>query len=396
MNVHCRLCVALHFLRLLVCSVLLNSVVAAAYSADRIKVDVRINGKPSRLIFDTGASHFLLFRPAAERLGLTITNASALQRGTRGTVPAGVTELCKLDLWDRMIETQFRVVDMPQGIRPEMDGVLGWLPLQSNIFYFDSERETVRMAKSVPREALMWTKFSLSTNSLGLEIDIPGTRPSRMMVDTGMHGGVFLNPARWRQWYANCSNAPTTMNALFNVHDGVVVTPESWADRINFGSLDIKDVPVTEASPVFTTILGFEGAIGLYGLRRIDLVVDGLNKIAYMRAAKAAAPPYVHNRLGAVFVPSNLQSDELLARVIEKTPAHDAGIQVGDRLLKVGDLDVSRWRTDPAVMPLSRFWNATAGTVLNLTLSRSDEEFKVRVTLREILGPSEQQAADKK
>ena len=40
-------------------------------SEDRFRVDAKINGKPARLIFDTGCSPSLvLFKPSAERLGL--------------------------------------------------------------------------------------------------------------------------------------------------------------------------------------------------------------------------------------------------------------------------------------------------------------------------------------
>ena len=52
-------------------------------------------------IFDTGASHFILFPPDGERLGLRITNAPVLSRGTGGTVPAGITEECKVELWNK-------------------------------------------------------------------------------------------------------------------------------------------------------------------------------------------------------------------------------------------------------------------------------------------------------
>ena len=45
--------------------------VQAVHAEDRFRVDAKINGKPARLIFDTGCSPSLvLFKPSAERLGL--------------------------------------------------------------------------------------------------------------------------------------------------------------------------------------------------------------------------------------------------------------------------------------------------------------------------------------
>jgi hypothetical protein len=353
-------------------------------------VDAKINGKPSRLIFDTGASHFILFRPAADRLGLRVTNAPVLNRATGGTIPAGITEQCTLELWNKIIDTQFRVVEMPQGIRADMEGVLGWLPLQSNVFVFDGARESVRSTKDVPPEALTWKAYSLSTNSLGLEIDLPEPDAGRrIIVDTGMQAGILLNSARWHRWYSSHSNQPTTMNALFNFHDGVVVKPESWADQISLGPLRVNDVPVSEASSMFQAIPGFEAVLGIYALRRLDLVVDGPNKVAYMRVSDAPPPDYPHNRLGAVFVPRDMESEPLLAHVIKGGPAHLSGIRDGDVLLKIGPLDVSKWKGNPSVMPLSRFWNSPAGTWLDLTLKRGQEEFQVEVQLRNILKPTE-------
>ena len=96
---------------------------------------------------------------------------------------------------------------------------------------------------------------------------------------------------------------------------------------------------------------------------------------------------YEHNRLGAVFVPFQPNTDALVALVVDRGPAQEAGIRNGDVLLKIGELDVTRWRTDPAVLPLSRFWEQPAGTHLELTLMRGEEKLLITVRLREILVP---------
>src|SRR5579859_5527988 len=40
---------------------------------ERLWVEARINGQPTRLIFDTGADRLILFPWGAKRLGLTVT-----------------------------------------------------------------------------------------------------------------------------------------------------------------------------------------------------------------------------------------------------------------------------------------------------------------------------------
>jgi C-terminal processing protease CtpA/Prc len=82
-----------------------------------------------------------------------------------------------------------------------------------------------------------------------------------------------------------------------------------------------------------------------------------------------------------------MQHEPLEAHVAKGSPAETAGIRNGDVLLKIDALDVTKWRTDPAVMPMSKFWQRPAGTKFSLVLKRGDKEFTVAVSLRDILGP---------
>jgi C-terminal processing protease CtpA/Prc len=95
--------------------------------------------------------------------------------------------------------------------------------------------------------------------------------------------------------------------------------------------------------------------------------------------------PYKHNRLGAVFVPRDLQSDDLIAHVIVGSPAYEAGLQDGDILLKEDGRDVTNWRTGGT--PNTPFREQPAGTKLELTLKRGDKIFKTTAVLRNILPP---------
>ena len=86
--------------------------------------------------------------------------------------------------------------------------------------------------------------------------------------------------------------------------------------------------------------------------------MDGKTGVAYVQPHPGPRAPYQHNRLGAIFAPGDA-SDDLVAFVLDGSPAYEAGIRNGDVLLKIGDLDATKWQTDPAVLPLSRFWNAS-------------------------------------
>ena len=197
-------------------------------------------------------------------------------------------------------------------------------------------------------------------------------------------------PARWGAWKKNHPNAPMSLQAGFMPGAGTVSGEESWATELAFGPLVLKEVPVLLANTAQQAAgsAGFEASLGLAALRQMDLIVDGLLGIAYVRPKTLPVAPYDHNRLGAVFVPPSIEGGDLTARVLDGSPGYAAGIRNGDVLLKIGDLDATKWRTDPAVLPLSRFWESPPGTRLELTLRRGTEVFKATPVLRQILGPA--------
>jgi C-terminal processing protease CtpA/Prc len=74
----------------------------------------------------------------------------------------------------------------------------------------------------------------------------------------------------------------------------------------------------------------------------------------------------------------------LVAHVVKDSPAYRGGVRDGDILLKVGLRNVTLWRIDPSILPLSRFWNQPAGTKVKLTLKRNDQQYETTVTLEEL------------
>ena len=371
-------------------------------SEERLWVKAEINGKPTRLAFDTGASESLIFPKTAEKLGLTYTNPPANIRLRVGETPMGRTEECELTLDGNKIKTVFGVIEVPTMLAWDVDGVLGWKPLSQNIFGIDARLGTVSSLDEVPSEVANWVQLKLRSNSaiLRLEVPGPGRKISIIFVDTGSSNGIKLSPAKWREWKAAHKNAPTTLDAYYAPSTGLVVAEESWADELSFGELKIFDVPVTQASKTEaeigakgyeqengTNLPSYAATFGLAALKRLDLIIDGQVGVAHLHPRDPPGPAYEHNRLGAVFTPVNLQADDLIGHVADGSPAQEAGIRNGDILLKIGELDVTKWRTDPAVMPLTQFWTRPPGTKLELTLKRGEAVYRTNVVLRQILSP---------
>ena len=261
---------------------------------------------------------------------------------------------------------------------------------QENIFQIDAVEQTLRPLDAVPAEAKTWVELRVLKGADILTLEVRGAKRERMtiLVDTGSDRGVSLQPKKWREWKAAHSDEPTTLNASYMPATGLVVSEEGWAKELSFGQLTVTDVPVTEANSAEAALARYEATFGLAALKRMDFIVDGRKGIAYFKPKKTPAPACEHNRLGAVFVPRDAESDDLVAHVVAGSPAEEAGIGNGDVLLKIADLDVTRWRTDPTVLPLSRFWQEPAGIRLRLTIRRGNGTVETTILLRNILPPS--------
>jgi hypothetical protein len=364
---------------------------------ERIFVDFKINNKPVRFSFDSGTGiPFLLYSTTSQRLGLKAGQPPANNQIEAGQTAIRWTELCDFELGSTNAKTSFAVVDIPAYLSskwPE-DGTMGWDAISNNIFSLDCDSHRINLLTNVPVDSAGWIKLCVLTNNddLALELSESKNEKLALALDTGSSYGVKLNPKRWHDWKSQNTDQPITLEAYYTPNPGMVVSEESWADQISLGPLTLTDTPVMEANSSDLALhtspqTRFEATLGFAALKRLDVIIDGKHGIAYLRPKSTPPLPYEHNRTGAVFVPRENQNTDLVAHVVNGSPAYEAGIRNGDVLLKIGELDVTKWRTDPNVLPLSRFWNSPVGTKLELTLRRNETLFNASIILRNILPP---------
>lgn len=353
----------------------------------RFFVDAAVNGRPVHLAFDTGTSGVVLFSRTAARLGLPYTNATSQVHLAPGLVAVAWTETCCLQIVGSTFSNALAVVDIPAMLPLGVDGMIGWPNISNNVMRLDATEGTLTWLPQVPAYATNWTRLKLRAGSdvLCLEVPQPGGAPFIVFVDTGCEDGAKLAPELWRVWRTAHARQPLTFNAYYTPAVGLVVAEVGWADRLAIGPVLVTGLPVEVADP--SELVQGPITLGMAALKRLDIVVDGQRGVAYLQAKTSPPTAVAHNRLGAVFTPVDLQHVDLLAHVMEGSPAWRAGIRDGDVLLRIGTLDVTKWRTDPAVMPMSRFWSRPAGTRHQLTLRRGAQEYRVAVVLRQILGP---------
>jgi tetratricopeptide (TPR) repeat protein len=275
----------------------------------------------------------------------------------------------------------------------DFDGVLGWAAGKKNILVLSGVEKSLAFAPAVPNAALHWARYRVRPDLPTLELSpVAGRyRGQTLSIDTGDSGGVSLPAHDWDLWRAAHPHAPVTIGAYYMPGAGLVVAEEAWADKLSLGGLTLTAVPVRKANVAEKSTAGssvYAGTLGLAALARIDLVVDGHNGLAYVNPRRDPPEPYAHNRLGAVFAPEDLFSDPLLAHVIKGGPAYQAGIRDGDVLVQIDALNVTTWRTEPAMTQLlHEWWERPAGSESLLTLRRGTRTYTARVVLRNLIGP---------
>jgi len=369
----------------------LAAVPTISFADARIRVESKINGKPVVFAFDTGAEKSILFKRSAEKLGLAISkNPAGSGVENDGRVrPFGITESCEFDLHGKTYTSRFPVIAFPGALPMDVDGVLAWSDARANLLYLRVGGLNMSTLEALPDDIENWDSFPIRKD---MDVLIFDAKPAdgatqSIFLDTGSPRGVALSAKRWAEWSAAHPKAPRTLNAGFSAAAGLVVNELSWASSLSIGKYQVKSVPVEklEVGPV-DWLGSVEAMFGLFVLTRHDVIIDGANNTLYLKDAQGKAVDYPYNRLGAIFAPKTMRADHLVAHVVKNSPAYKVGIREGDVLLRINDLDTTKWKTDPRILPLYRFWSQKAGTKFLLKVGRGTETLTVTVTLEELFG----------
>jgi hypothetical protein len=367
--------------------VLAVAVLCKARAVDRIPIDAKINGHPVHLAFDTGASGSILFRSTATRLGLKISKDDDKEPLPPGRLRLDVTEECNVTIGTLSEKGMFGVMDVPAYLRADIDGFIGWNSMSNCVVHLDFEGKIFEFSDDLPAEVKHWTKWKLVPISEVLLFEsTKATEKARIGIDTGLQDGVRLSTKRWETWRGERAKQAATISADWSAADGVLVQEVLRARKYTLGGLALEEVPVTVMSASMDA--GFDHAdavLGLFALKQLKVVIDVRNGVMYTSPIAHPFADYEYNRLGALFIPNNPDTDnDLVAHVIEGSPAYRAGIRTGDILLKIGKIDETKWRTESSDLRPSRFWSMPAGTKLKLTLKRNDQHYETTVTLEEV------------
>ena len=207
-----------------------------------------------------GGENIILFRGAADRLGLKVRP----YQGTGvGQIPFAVTEKCVVKLrWSFWSVTRVvgesGVIEWPSHVTQAIedrfgergfDGFVPWGLVSDKTIELDASNQTVRFLNKVPKEAAGWTKLALRKDwgILALETENPDGGKGVILVDTGSASGVGLATQKGREWKAAHTNQPVRLIMGYMVQPGLIVREQAWSDELSLGDLKLTDVVIEEA-----------------------------------------------------------------------------------------------------------------------------------------------------
>lgn len=358
----------------------------------RILMDAYVNDQPVKLMFDTGAEGPVLFKEKVARLKLAIKEPTGDVVTKPGEVKLRLTEKCKFRLMEGGAQSamQFAVIDLPSSIKADFDGVMGWGGIKHMMVEMDPSSRSVKIRDTIHFKKSEWKCLDIrkDLNILVIKASNEDDAKDCLSIDTGSPFGLTVSKELWQQLAGDPADSKTTLLARYTPGVGLVVDKEKWIREINFGALTFCEIPIKMGLEANQALIdaGIDGIIGIWSLSCHSWIVDGSAGKIYFKKNNLTRIPeiYDYNRLGAVFVPKDIQTgNALIAHVVKGGPAYTAGIRDGDELLRIGQLDTTKWRTDPDAKP-GQYWEMPAGTVMDLELMRDGKKMEITVTLEEI------------
>ncbi|MEL6987372.1 MAG: PDZ domain-containing protein, partial [Bacteroidota bacterium] len=163
---------------------------------------------------------------------------------------------------------------------------------------------------------------------------------------------------------------------------------EGFMGRIS--SLEFSEFKFTEIVSSFqdlskskldSTTIVRNGLIGNQILSRFTLLFDPINEKVYFKPRKKLNKPFKYDRSGLIIYAfgQNLK-DYIVQSIIPNSPAEEAGIQVGDKIKKVGILPVGFLSLGELLQKFQR----KEGKKIRLKIQRGDEIITKTLILRNL------------
>ena len=316
------------------------------YELDKVIVPVEVNGKKTvRLILDTGMPEgiFLMKPGAADDMELSYVGANVMLRGAGpGTSSAKMAMDAELKLAGIAFSGQRVIVLNEEGplSRTEWDGAIGASVFNRFVVEIDVEKEMLRlydpkafdagMAGSAIDLTLTRTKPHIQA-----AVNIEGVKevPILAIIDTGASAGLVISTARG--WVAPANSIDAVLGSGVG---GDVEGAVARAYSLSVGATKLKDIVVYFNRGEMPG--DKEALIGMGVLNRFHVTFDYTAKKMFLKPNGRYEEPFEFNMTGLSVRPAKDGALEVVG-VIKGSPASDAGVKKGDKVVSIDGKKVS-------------------------------------------------------
>ena len=366
----------------------LPAVVPFTMESNHLIVDVTLEGKPARAIFDTGGRN-VLTPELAKALGLTETGSLIGAGAGEGTVKIALTRARSLGFGAiTMRDQNFSVISLPSAIthggdRP-VEMIVGYEILKRFVTRIDYAARTLTFT---PAGAFTYRGNGVAVPML-FDDTTPRVRgsldglPGLFQIDTGSAGSLTLTSP-----FVAANDLRHKYKIAGNVVTGRGVGGYSHSDLARGGTLMLGAVAVSD--PVLELSTDTRGAFGSreYAanvgndvLRRFTITFDYARRMMYMERTPAGAFPPPPNRSGMYAQNDDRRYFEVVD-VLPNGPAATAGLRAGDHITAVDGKPADSLTAD-------QFWTllrGPAGTAHTFIVDRGGTSTTLTLTLRDVV-----------
>lgn len=369
------------------------------YHNNFIVITVNVQGLPLKFIVDTGAEHtILLKKEISDLLGMQYDRRVRIMGADLSTqLFAFISQRMELKLENKIsirtdlliLEEDFIELDKLVGVN--IFGILGSNVLKNFIVEFNYRQLKMtlhpiakfsgpgRRFESMP---MFIQKGKPYIDSKTVTADKKES-VARLLLDTGASLSVLYYSSD-----KNNINIPEKF-VTGNLGIGLGGNLKGYVGKVQslgFGPYVFNELLANyqklEESDSFMIDQTRDGIIGNVLLSRFTLVLDYRKEILYFKPNKLFKKGIKYDRSGLILINTGLFLDEIsILDVLSGTPAAEAGLLPGDRILSIGGFPVRIYSFDKVTNKLT----ARVGKKIRLKILRGEEKMKFEFVLRDLL-----------
>ena len=354
---------------------------------------------PLRFIFDTGAEYTILAKKEIATSLNVPFDRSIMLMGTdmRTQMQAYIARRIRLKMPNLILVKDILVLEddflqLEKFVGLDVHGILGVEAFKGYIVKIDYVKKIItlydpsvfgkadhRKYEELPIEIIR-SKPYLTTEA---QIQTDSSVSLKLLIDTGAGLSLLLHtystPGLVMPKTVIRGNLGTGMGGIIEGFVGRIKTLKIGSLRLNSPVCNFQELLVLSDSSYLNRR---NGLLGSEILSRLNIIIDFPREKIYFQPNSSFNQSFTYDRSGLQLIAhGELLNRFIVQYVLDNSPAHEAGIQVGDELLKINGLQTSFYNLGT----LNNMFHKRVGKKIKLTVLRNNRKIKYTFHLRDLI-----------